>query len=168
MKKTEQELYLTRYWNVRKAFINRKREEARESTGADFKPLTKSDFEKQVLATLDPRGTGKTLNDFSKAEIKAKARKITSTALYMSKEEMFHRGAVEKLKEQGLLSRVYREGGSTAMENTTFTSKKDVMMHKGAAYTSYGTYNFGGVDVIFYEPTDSQESFLVSIGGKLY
>lgn len=164
MKKTEQELYLTRYWNVRKAFINRKREEAGEA----FKPLTKSDFERQILSTLDPKGTGKTINDFSKDKIKAAARKNTSTILYLSKEEMFHRGAVEKLKEQGLLSRIYRQGGSTAMENTTFTSKKDVMLHKGDAYTSYGTYNFGGVDVIFYEPTDSQNPFLVSIGGKLY
>lgn len=164
MKKTEQELYLTRYWNARKAFINKKRIEA----GPAFKPLTKNDFEKQVLSTLDPTGTGKTLNDFSKAEIKAAARKTTSTRLYLSEEEMFHRGAVEKLKEQSLLSKIYQQGGSTAMANTSYTSKRDVITHNGAMYTSYGSYNFGGVDVIFYEPADSQDPFLVSIGGKLY
>ena len=164
MKKTEQELYLTRYWNARKDFINKKREAA----GPVFKPLTKNDFERQILSTLDPSGTGKTLNDFSKTEIKAAARKNTSTRLYLSEEEMFHRGAVEKLKEQGLLSKIYRQGGSTAMTNTTYTSKRQVINHKGAMYTSSGEYNFGGVVVIFYEPADSQDPFLVSIGGKLY
>ena len=164
MKKTEQELYLTRYWNARKDFLNRKRVAA----GPAFKPLTKGDFERQVLSTLDPTGSGKTLNDFSKAEIKAAARKTTSTRLYLSEEEMFHRGAVEKLKEQGLLSRIYRQGGSTAMSNTSYTSKRQMLSHKGALYTSYGEYSFGGVLVVFYEPADSQDPFLVSIGGKLY
>ena len=164
MKKTEQELYITRYWNARKSFINKKRREA----GPAFGDLTKAKFEKQILSTLDPVGTGKTINDFSKTELKAAAKKITSTRLYLSEEEMFHRGAVGKLKEQGLLSKIYRQGGSTALTNTTYTSQKEVINHKGAMYTSYGRYNFGGVIVIFYEPSNSQDPFLVSIGGKFY
>lgn len=158
---TDSEKYFNKYWNARKTFINYKHRQA----GVD--EMTRDEFKDRVLGRLD--GTrSKTLDDFSREEIKKAARAITSTRLYQTQEQMFHRGATDVLKENKLTHKVYQQGGSLSMDNTTFTKNYHVKDIDGTTYTATGTYNFGGVAVIFYMPTDSRDPFRVSIGGVIY
>lgn len=158
---TDSEKYFNKYWNARKTFINYKHRQA------GISEISRDEFKDRVLSRLDPTGS-KDLSDFSRDEIKKAARATTSTRLYQSQEEMFHRGATEVLKENKLIHKVYQQGGSLSMENTTFTKNYQVKDIDGTTYTSTGTYYFGGVAVIFYMPTDSRDPFRVSIGGKIY
>lgn len=158
---TDSEKYFNKYWNARKTFINYKHRQA------GISELTKTEFKDRVLSRLDPTGS-KTLNDFSREEIKKAARATTSTKLYQTKEEMFHRSATRLLRENKLTNKIYQQGGSLAMENTTFTKDYQIKNIGGASYTATGTYNFGGVAVIFFMPLDSRDAPVISIGGKEY
>ena len=158
---TDSEKYFNKYWNARKTFINYKHRQA------GISEISRDEFKDRVLSRLDPTGS-KTLSDFSREEIKKAARSTTSTRLYQSQEAMFHRGATEVLKENKLTHKVYQQGGSLSMDNTTFTKNYHSKDIGGVLYTATGTYNFGGVEVIFYMPTDSKDPFRVSIGGKIY
>lgn len=158
---TDSEKYFNKYWNARKTFINYKHRQA------GISEISREEFKNRVLSRLDPTGS-KDLSDFSRDEIKKAARATTSTRLYQSQEEMFHRGATDVLKENKLTHKIYQQGGSLSMGNTTFTKNYHVKDIDGVTYTATGTYNFGGVAVIFYMPTDSKDPFRVSIGGKIY
>lgn len=158
---TDSEKYFNKYWNARKTFINYKHRQA------GISEITRDEFKDRVLSRLDPTGS-KNLSDFSREEIKKAARATTSTRLYQTQEEMFHRGATAVLKENKLIHKVYQQGGSLSMENATFTKNYQVKDIGGITYTSTGTYNFGGVAVIFFMPTDSRDPFRVSIGGVIY
>ena len=169
---TEQERYVNRYWGARGKAIIASTQKSHDEINTALPVWDKTLFKNRLLSKLQNEHAmpSATINDFSKAQIKAAARSITSTRRFVSLEETFHRGAVDKLKETKNLWRIYKLGGSTAMNNTSFTSygkggKVEVI--DGAIYHAYGEYNMGGVVVIFYEPTDSKETFKVSIGGVI-
>lgn len=170
---TEQERYVNRYWGARGKAITASTQKSHDEINTALPVWDKSLFKNRLLSKLQNEHAmpGATINDFSKAQIKAAARSITSTRRFVSLEETFHRGAVDKLKETKNLWRIYKLGGSTAMNNTSFTSygkggKVEVI--DGAIYHAYGEYNMGGVIVIFFEPTDSKEPFKVSVGGIIH
>lgn len=154
--------YLQRYFNARKTWMNAKR----ASKGLPHE--TYSQFENKVLSRLDPLGTGKTLKDFSRVEIKDAAGKILRTKVYMSEEEVIHRNVINQLKERKLYNKVYRLGGSTALNKQTFTTGPLSIVYNGTSYTANGKYSLGGVELIFWTPGNSLNPPLIQLGGVFY
>lgn len=148
MKKTySPSSYIEMYYRTQNKFINLKRSEA----GASF--MTKEDFKRRIHAEAVMKyGEGYTTEQAKKA--------ITSylnTKVYKTTAELLHTNLMKKLKEEGVVSRIYRMGGKTSMRATSYTERRDKGEGVLSGYHSNGFYRMGSIIVKFWSSDDDSK-----------
>ena len=100
----------------------------------------------------------RTRSKLSGEDLKSVAKKALNAVDYTSYEERVHKNVVGILKEEGMYSRVYRMGGSTAFESTKYIPEKMERNIGVKSYHSSGAYMFGTLKVIIWTEDEGSEN----------
>ena len=148
MKKTySPSSYIEMYYKTQNKYINLKRSEA----GAGF--MTEEDFKKRIHA----EAVMKYGENYTTEQVKKAITSYLNTKVYKSTAELMHTNLMKKLKEEGVVSRIYRMGGKTSMEATSYTKKLDDGEGILEGYHSNGFYRLGSIIVKFWSSDDKSE-----------
>lgn len=98
--------------------------------------------------------------------IKLAAKKYLSGLQYTSYEQRVHKNVVDILREEGMYSRLYRMGGRTAFDASTYDGTKrekviEIEIETKKFYIpvhSSGTYNMGGVEVTIWTADEGSQT----------
>lgn len=148
MKKTySPSSYIEMYYRTQSKYINRKRSEA----GAGF--MTKDDFKRRIHA----EAVMKYGENYTTAQAKKAITSYLNTRVYKTEAELLHTNLMKKLKEEGVVSRIYRMGGKTSMKATSYTKRYEERDFNGDGYHSNGYYRMGSILVKFWSSNDNSE-----------
>ena len=64
---------------------------------------------------------------------------------------------MKKLKEEGVVSRIYRMGGKTSMKATSYTERRDKGEGVLSGYHSNGFYRMGSIIVKFWSSDEDSK-----------
>lgn len=146
MKKTySPSSYIDMYYRTQSKYINLKRSEA----GASF--MTKEEFKKRIHA----EAVMKYGENYTTEQVKKAITSYLNTKVYKSAAELMHTNLMKKLKEEGVISRIYRMGGKTSMKATSYTKKYDEGEGVFSGYHSNGFYRLGSIIVKFWSSDEN-------------
>lgn len=147
---TKTEDYIEKYFQLRKKFIHAKE----RSAGVDETSLSK--WKKRVEAQMAKKDRSFTIENARKS-----MQELLNTNLYTDYKERVHKNVTKVLKEEGMTSRLYRMGGKTAMDKTSFIDKVGERDINGEQFKAKGYYRMGTVKVIFWTSKDgSREQYI--------
>lgn len=148
MKKTySPSSYIEMYYRIQNKFINLKRSEA----GASF--MTKDDFKRRIHA----EAVAKYGKNYTVEQAKKAITSYLNTRVYKTTAELLHTNLMKKLKEEGVVSRIYRMGGKTSIGATSYTDRRDKGKGALSGYHSNGFYRMGSVIVKFWSSDSNSE-----------
>ena len=120
-------------------------------------PETFDNFYKRVEA----------ISKATKTPIKEIAKKQLNSVTYTSYEKRVHKNVTNILKEEGMTTRLYRAGGKTAFESTSFEQGVFTTSINGNAYQAKGRYNMGGVFVYIWTSVAGSQEQIIQMGNYL-
>lgn len=154
MKKTySPSSYIDMYYKTQSKYINLKRSEA----GASF--MTQEDFKKRIHA----EAVMKYGENYTTEQAKKAITSYLNTKVYKSTAELMHTNLMKKLKEEGVVSRIYRMGGKTSMKSTSYTEKYDEGKGVFDGYHSNGFYRLGSIIVKFWSSDENSDVGYIEI-----
>lgn len=155
------EKYIEMYFKTQKKFIHRKQSEA------GLTLFTEQKFK----VIIDSLATTKYGENYTTAQAKKAITSYLNTRTFKSEAELLHSNLMKKLKEEGVVSRIYRMGGKTSMKASSYTKRYEERDFNGDEYHSNGYYRMGSILVKFWSSNDnSQVGFLelIPMMGKSY
>ena len=129
--------------------------------------MTKEDFKRRIHA----EAVMKYGENYTTEQAKKAITSYINTRVYKTEAELLNTNLMKKLNEEGVVSRIYRMGGKTAMKATSYTKRYDKGDGNLEGYHSNGFYRMGSIIVKFWSSDDDSKVGyieLIPMMGKSY